>query len=410
MESIHPNDLMSLDTDSISYITLKNGNMILIDDSVPQKTKADNGKNIIGNFSSASNEVENPKKEIVLEISSASTLSFEGKIDINKYKSNFKICSEISKNTSFSFNSIKSNQKVNNFNPNIEKENLPNINNISTSNNNNQEKKDINNNKIELKNLLKYDNNNNNKSNESSETPRQSSKESEKQNTNMQANNNNNENEINFSKIDKEFNQSNINTNLSIPLMNISNNAQKRKSVNYSLNRRRSTIGGKGKKSRISVNAVCSLNIKAEEKYKINLISQFNGIVDKLNAERDEKPIYDLNNTGKEKSLKYYEYYKNRIQTNFNKNMSTLNHNYALDNNNNFNYNDGNSFKTLNKFYKRKSTDINGFNRNILANTNIRDILGNTPGKLSTNKIRNFRDKIYKYSELVFPSNQIVHI
>ena len=130
MESIHPNDLMSLDTDSISYITLKNGNMILIDDSVPQKTKADNGKNIIGNFSSASNEVENPKKEIVLEISSASTLSFEGKIDINKYKSNFKICSEISKNTSFSFNSIKSNQKVNNFNQYIEKENLPNINNI----------------------------------------------------------------------------------------------------------------------------------------------------------------------------------------------------------------------------------------------------------------------------------------
>ena len=413
MESIHPNDLITLDKDSISYVTLKNGNMILIDDSVPQKSPIDNNKNIDETFPSSYKEVEKPKKEIILEISSPSTLSFEGAINSKKYKSNFKICSEISKNTSFSYNGIKPNISNNFINTNtytnIEKESLFNSNNIKTDNNK-VDKNELKNNNIELKDLLKYDNN---KNNESCESLRHSSKGSEiKQNTNRQTNYNNNENETNFSKIEKDLNQSNLNTNLSIPIMSFSNNAQKRMScINFGLNRRKSGIAGKGRKSRISINAVCSLNIKAEEKYKINLISQFNDIVDKLNAERDKKPIYDLNDTGKEKSMKYYEYYKNKVQTNFNKNMSTLNHNYIVENNNNFNFTDGINSKALSNYYKRKNTDLNGFNKNNLGNKTFKDSIVNTPGKLSSNKIRNFRDKIYKYSnELVFPSNQIIHI
>ena len=37
METIHPNDIISMDLNTISYLTLKNGNMVLIDDSVPEK-------------------------------------------------------------------------------------------------------------------------------------------------------------------------------------------------------------------------------------------------------------------------------------------------------------------------------------------------------------------------------------
>ena len=37
MESIHPNDIITMDLSTISYLTLKNGNMVLIDDSVPEK-------------------------------------------------------------------------------------------------------------------------------------------------------------------------------------------------------------------------------------------------------------------------------------------------------------------------------------------------------------------------------------
>ena len=47
MESINPNDIGELDTETISYITLKNGNMVMIDDSVPEKLKKEkNIKNI----------------------------------------------------------------------------------------------------------------------------------------------------------------------------------------------------------------------------------------------------------------------------------------------------------------------------------------------------------------------------
>ena len=37
MESINPSDIANLDFDSISFITLKTGDMIMIDNSVPKK-------------------------------------------------------------------------------------------------------------------------------------------------------------------------------------------------------------------------------------------------------------------------------------------------------------------------------------------------------------------------------------
>jgi hypothetical protein len=311
MESINPNDIMSLDLNTISYLTLKNGNMILLDDSVPQKTNGDI-KKIPESSNLSRDDIKSPAKELILEISSPLELTFEGQINKNKYKSDFKSCSKIIKNINFNYIGTKIN--ISKFN-NADKENL-NLYNI-----NNQENK---NNLKEAKDILKNGNINNNintKNNESSDSLRPSLKESTIKP--ITTNKNQNEHEEDFSKLEKlDFNQSNANTNLSIPLMNFTNNLDN-KSVNNNNtqgNRRKSrgskAYGGTGRKNRISVNAVCSLNIKAEEKYKINLISQFNGIVDKLNAERDKKPIYDLIENEKDRNVKYYELYKNKIHNN----------------------------------------------------------------------------------------------
>ena len=412
MESIHPNDIMTLDMDSISYVTLKNGNMILIDDSVPQKSDSKKGNNPISS-SINQNESKVLPKEIKLKISSPLIISFEGNMEPNKYKSNFKICSEIINNTNFSFNAVKNNK--NNFNKSE-------IENIDTNNYNDKEDKMF----VKTnKRIKKINNDDNNKDIDNSYLNNQSLKENEiKPKINIQ--NDDNENDINNSKTEKsEFNQSNLNTNLSIPIGNIQNNPINTSNTNNNEGNRRSRsslFGGKGRKSRISINAVCSLNIKAEEKYNINLIHQFNGIVDKLNQERGKKPIYDLienENNNNNRNIKYYEYYKNNNQNKFMRNIETLNQNYGISTNNNFNYhkiNETNNYNTFNNYDKRKSLDLTGFNKsNDFKNTLFRESFGKSPARVSFNKIKNFRDKIYKYSsELVLPSNKmsnkILHI
>ena len=117
MESINPNDIMSLDLNSISYLTLKNGNMILLDDSVPQKT---NGKikNIPESSNLSKDDIKSPAKEFILEISSPLELTFEGQISKNKYKSDLKSCSKIIKNIKFNYIGTKMN--ITKFN-NVEK-------------------------------------------------------------------------------------------------------------------------------------------------------------------------------------------------------------------------------------------------------------------------------------------------
>ena len=375
MESIHPNDITTLDMDQISYVTMKNGNMILVDDTVPQKSNTEN-KNIPGPSSSGVSESK-VQKDIILEISSPYTLSFEGNNDTNKNKSNFKICSEVIKNISFTFDGIKTNNNKNNNDEQL-----------------------------------------NNKENISTNSMRPYLKENAPQEVKNVQNNNNNENDINFSKIEKiDFNQSNVNTNLSIPIMNFSNNNADNKSANNALNRRKSRasrifgVGGTGRKNRISVNAVCTLNIKAEEKYKINLINQFNGIVDKLNAEREKKPIYELIDNEKNKNnLKFYEFYKNKPHSTLRKSKEILNQNYITEGNND--YNNGINHKrnhiTLNNFNKKNSYDFIGLNNNNFGIRMFNDNYGKSPSKLSTSKPKNFRDKIIKYSsDLVLPSNKM---
>ena len=71
METIHPNNIPDIDINTISLITLKNGNMIMIDDAVAEKPRT---KKVQDNS-------ELPKKENKfqsLSVSENSTCSFEG--------------------------------------------------------------------------------------------------------------------------------------------------------------------------------------------------------------------------------------------------------------------------------------------------------------------------------------------
>ena len=388
MESIHPNDIITLDMNQISYVTLKNGDMILIDESVPEKPKK-NQKVI----NSDKNESIIPKK-YQLEISPLSTLLFKGKRNENNNKSDFKLCNKISKIINFSFKGIKSN-KIENFSGD-DKENKT-INYMQNTKNDNSS------------NFIKGNMQNN--YDQSLKLNKNTFKEIEpQQNKNFQNNTNNNENNINLSKIE--------NTNVSIPMINFSTTLDNKNNFDINqTNRRKSrasrlfgTGGGlAGKKGKISINAVCSLNIRAEERYNINLIKQFNSLVDKLNEERDKKAITEINESNRDnKSLRYYELYKDKSNNIIKKNMENLNHDYKLDIKDNYNKSFYNN--TLNNFNSNNKKTFKGFSNDNSLNGINRYNRGISPTNISSNGIKTFKNKINKYSsKLVLPSNKIIH-
>lgn len=396
MESIHPNDIMTLDMTKVSYVTLKDGSMIVIDNSVPEK-----GNKTKKDIDSSSNKTK-PPKEIKLEISSPSTLSFKGNTDNNKFKSNFKIGTQITKNTNFSF-----------FGKKFESKSSFKSNSDSHSNNgSNKENKDLNNknyiSSTTIKSVLKNNNNNSNQFNINNNIENQLIKSSQKEP------NNNNENEINIIKTEKsEMNQSNINTNLSNPLLNYMNNNQEiQDTANSNLSRRKSrasrvfNTGILNRKNRIQINAVCTLSIRAEDRHNINIIHQYNSLVDKLNAERDKKPLYHINDFNKSKnSFRYYDYYKNKASL-IKKSMNNLNQNFQFDTSNNFNSgnNDEKNYKTINDYNKKYGNQIfNTIDRN-------KRFYRQNSGTLVSN--RAFKSRINKYSssDLILPSNKMIHL
>ena len=110
MESINPSDIANLDFDSISFITLKTGDMIMIDNSVPKKIQLDkkikNNKNI----------TQKDTIKLKLSVSKQNNFSYKGKITFNKFsskynnninsnqillKNNFNLISKISKKHQF---------------------------------------------------------------------------------------------------------------------------------------------------------------------------------------------------------------------------------------------------------------------------------------------------------------------
>ena len=114
MEAINPNDIAKLNKDDISCITLKNGKMVMIDESAPEKfnNKPSNKNN---------NILNNDKKFEKLLISKHNILYFEGMNNFNKlnlektnsryaiknnqniFKNDFNVISNISRNINFYF-------------------------------------------------------------------------------------------------------------------------------------------------------------------------------------------------------------------------------------------------------------------------------------------------------------------
>ena len=90
METIKPSDLSKLDPDLISFISLKNGNMIVID------TSSKNEKNKIGEYQKIFN-----KKN--LKISEKIVFSFNKEKETKKNKNDFNIVSKIVKNINFCY-------------------------------------------------------------------------------------------------------------------------------------------------------------------------------------------------------------------------------------------------------------------------------------------------------------------
>ncbi len=136
MEAINPNDIAKLNTDDISCITLKNGKMVMIDESAPEKfsNKPPNKNN---------NIIDNNKKFEKLLISKHNILHFEGmnnfntiKLNLEKansrydnknnqniFKNDFNVISNISRNINFYFKPNK-NLSSNNKDLNNEEEKI----------------------------------------------------------------------------------------------------------------------------------------------------------------------------------------------------------------------------------------------------------------------------------------------
>ena len=110
METIHPNNIPDLDINSISLITLKNGNMIMIDDGVAEKPIVKH-KQVTSDLSKKENKFQS------LSVSKNSIFSFKGVVHttnkndnkkIKIIKNDFNLVSKISKNTYFSYYGIPS--------------------------------------------------------------------------------------------------------------------------------------------------------------------------------------------------------------------------------------------------------------------------------------------------------------
>jgi hypothetical protein len=408
-----------MDLNSISYLTLKNGNMVLIDDSVPEKGNKEKMK-LSKSSGSNKNESKKIQKNIKLEIVSPSSLYFKGIKIYNSHnnendrrKHDYKIFNKIIKNENFLIKGMKANYFNNNNILEKEKENIP------TSNINNHFN-------VDKTSKFSYQNENKMDSYSRSQIP----KENEIPHVNFKFNNNNENNIL------SEYNQNklnpNINTNMSIPITNSYNNNINNDNNNndnqFNLNSNNSNYNqeskrrnkskifgffGKDKKVRISINAVCSLNIKAEDKYKINLINQFNNLVDRLNEEREKDTVTKLLQTEKvDKYSKFYPFYKNKTHNDvIKKNFELMNQNYNL--NNDFNSDINNNSiknKTLNNFYKKENIiGYNNFintNKNLALNQNMRKV--NSP---SSNDIEKLKSKIQRLSSgIVRPSNKMFKI
>ena len=293
METIHPNDIQELDADTFSFITLKNGNMIMIDDSVPQKAKTIKSKN-----DNDSQKIERIPQD--LKVSDQLTISFRGKEPENNInfndnynqnndnkiivKSDFNLLSKITENANFSFFGNPIHKPINN------------IPMISINKNENENHSD-NNEKTDRSNITKSLN---------TFSPILSS------NTNIKANENQNILLNNKNKNDEDENNTSSNRinskneeNKEVENENDVGSRIRRKSRNY-IEKIEKLVGDR---NRHTVKAVISLNIPSDvtrersstQKQIDKLVAQFRQKQSKYRKDKNDL-IYQ----------KYYELYKDK--------------------------------------------------------------------------------------------------
>jgi len=403
METINPKDVGKLDFDSISFITLKNGDMIMIDGSAPEKYKSEAPK--YDNYSIKSkNNIQN------LEVMKQLSFTYKGK---NKYnntidkinnkiilKNDFNSISYPSKAMNLSFKGISNNKfALNNFQnlpikQNIKKNSLFEISNINNNINLNNKRlsynPEINPNINTLKKAT--ENNNNNSSETNSNNPPSSTRNNNINNLNIQTREMTEE-----EKLDQRI---------------------KRKSRNYL--ERLSLIFNE--KNKPLVNAVISLKIPSDVNRQISETEkEFDMMVTQLKQKRSK---YNFSRTGNNLYNKYYELYKdnnkevkylnlNRIKyyqeaENDNKeNEPQMNNNETLNNNNNQRMVD-NTFNINNTIYVNNKTNFGiGLTDTNLNNKVMNSFYGEKNRATRDNNNFSSRIRTNSSSSLVCPSNII---
>ena len=333
METINPKNFIDIDPSLVSFITLKDGNMIMLDESSPVKPSKD--KNDIEQENIINNEIKSKEKNFAeLNISLPISLIYKGNI-----KDKFKILNIINE-INFSYNKIdkKKENKMPSPNSSIDfkssmlqsKKDITNLNiNNSTTINKNIlsednvnihmtdtliSKQNCNENKNEDNNLNKIEDNQiytfKNKEN-LNEYPLQMKEKKEKEinykkiikNKNLEIKN---ENNFNIKEKENDFNI--INNNIKrFTMTEIDINEEKKEFDNeiiYNKINKRKTISSL--KDNNYIKAVISINIPGEEKKNSNIVTQFNSLVDRLNGQKSKYKIKNV-----KKCDKYYELYKN---------------------------------------------------------------------------------------------------
>ena len=367
METINPKDVGKLDFDSISFITLKNGDMIMIDGSAPEKYKSEVPK--YDNYSTKSkNNIQN------LEVMKQLSFTYKGK---NKYnntidkinnkiilKNDFNSISYPSKAMNLSFKGISNNKfALNNFQnlpikQNIKKNSLFEISNINNNINLNNKRlsynPEINPNINTLKKAT--ENNNNNSSETNSNNPPSSTRNNNINNLNIQTREMTEE-----EKLDQRI---------------------KRKSRNYL--ERLSLIFNE--KNKPLVNAVISLKIPSDVNRQISETEkEFDMMVTQLKQKRSK---YNFSRTGNNLYNKYYELYKDNNKEVKYLNLNRIKYYQEAENDNKENEPQMNNNETLNNNNQRMVDNTFNINNTIYVNNKTNFGIGLTDTNLN-NKVMN---------------------
>ena len=391
METLNPKDVSKLDFDSISFITLKNGDMIMIDGAAPEKYKSELPK-----YDSNKNKKEN--KFLKLEVTKQLNFAYRGKKQFNNtidkvnkkilIKNDFNLISYPSKTINLTFKG-KSNKYILNNIPNIPiKENIKKNSLYEISNNidnnfniNNNKRISINNQEINLNinNLKKINENNNNNSSETNWNNNPLS--SNRNNLNIQTNEMTEE-----EKLDMRI---------------------KRKSRNYL--ERLSLIFNE--KNKPLVNAVISLKIPSDVNRQISETEkEFDMMVTQLKQKRSK---YNFNRKGNSVYHKYYELYKDNNKEVKYYNLNRIKYYQEAENDNKENEQQINTNETLNtlnnnqKIIDNKTNISIGLTDSNLNNKMMNSFYGDKNRGTRDNNCFSSRIRTTSCSSLVCPSNII---